>query len=360
MKIIHCSDIHLGSSMTTHLSLEQAKRRQDELLFTFNRMIDFAQEQDVKAIIIAGDLFDTESITNKTKNYVIEKIYNNSNIDFYYLCGNHDENSLLLQDKVPNNLKTFSSTWTSFDLDDTNITITGTMLGENNLQLYNSLKLDNNRFNIVVLHGGDVRGNDYSTPDTVNIDALKNKNIDYLALGHLHSYREGRIDNRGTYAYSGCLEGRGFDECGDKGFILLDIQGNNLNSAFIPFAKRKLYEINIDISNLTTIHDIQQELTNKTQNIPQESLLRLIFIGNYDETTQKYLNLAVEPLVNKFYYIQTKDKTKPKLDLSKYETEISLIGEFVRTVRASSLSPEQQEEVLVLGLKALNGEEVEE
>ena len=54
--------------------------------------------------------------------------------------------------------------------------------------------------------------------------ALKNKNIDYLALGHIHGYKEAPLDGRGKYCYPGCLEGRGFDECGKKGFVLLNIE----------------------------------------------------------------------------------------------------------------------------------------
>ena len=53
----------------------------------------------------------------------------------------------------------------------------------------------------------------------IEVYELKNKNIDYLALGHVHKYKMEKLDNRGIYCYSGCLEGRGFDECGDKGCV---------------------------------------------------------------------------------------------------------------------------------------------
>ena len=57
--------------------------------------------------------------------------------------------------------------------------------------------------------------------ELVSLPRLQNKNIDYLALGHLHDYRFERLDSRGHYCYSGALEGRGFDELGPKGFVVV-------------------------------------------------------------------------------------------------------------------------------------------
>ena len=60
------------------------------------------------------------------------------------------------------------------------------------------------------------------------MSVFKDLNIDYLALGHIHSYKCHKLDKRGVYCYSGCLEGRGFDECGDKGFVLLETEEDRL------------------------------------------------------------------------------------------------------------------------------------
>ena len=57
------------------------------------------------------------------------------------------------------------------------------------------------------------------------------------AIFEISSYSTGEIDERGKYAYSGCLEGRGFDETGDKGFVLIDVNDKKAeyNSAFLLF-----------------------------------------------------------------------------------------------------------------------------
>ena len=75
MKLIHCADIHLNSSLSTHLDGEKRKQRRTEILHTFLRMVDYAEEQSVDGILIAGDLFDTKKVDRSTGNAVISAKY---------------------------------------------------------------------------------------------------------------------------------------------------------------------------------------------------------------------------------------------------------------------------------------------
>ena len=43
MKIIHCSDLHLDSKMETNLDKERARERKNEILLTFERMVQYAK-----------------------------------------------------------------------------------------------------------------------------------------------------------------------------------------------------------------------------------------------------------------------------------------------------------------------------
>ena len=53
MKIIHCADLHLDSRMNANLEKDKAKERKGEILHTFERMITYAAENGVSAILIA-------------------------------------------------------------------------------------------------------------------------------------------------------------------------------------------------------------------------------------------------------------------------------------------------------------------
>ncbi len=355
MKIIHCSDIHLGASMRTHLSPEQANARKIELLATFSRMIDYAVENKIDGIIIAGDLFDTDEATTKTRDFLLANISQASSVEFYYLAGNHDENNVLYKSELPINLHIFSDSWTTFDLK--GVKITGATLTNKNI--YDALSLNSEDYNIVVLHGQEDYGPVSTKEDTVFIEPLKNKNIDYLALGHIHSYSQKQLDKRGVMCYSGCLEGRGWDECGQKGFVLLNIEAHTLSTKFVPFSERTLHEFEVDITELDSTQDVINHIANLTCDIPSKDFVRVVLTGKISKNHQIVPKLIKAKLDYKFFYFEIKDKTSISIDIEKYKTDVSLAGEFVRTVQASPLSENEKQEIISLGLKAINGEEVD-
>jgi len=270
MKIIHCSDLHLDSKMTANLTQEQAKERKMEILRTYSRMVEYAADNEVRAIIIAGDMFDTRNVSATARNLVKDTILQNPQIDFYYLKGNHDNDSFLSKlEEIPANLKLFSDNWTTYSYD--KITISGIELTRDNKPtVYNSLVLDTDVFNIVTMHGqlSDYRNSE--EVDNISLNVLRNKNIDYLALGHVHEYQDGSLGSRGLYCYPGCLEGRGFDECGEKGFVLIDVDESTLYASytFVSVAQRTLYTIPVDVTGVMTTQEAAKKIENVS--LPEE------------------------------------------------------------------------------------------
>ena len=57
MKFIHCADLHIDSKIKT-LPSDKSKIRREEIIRTFERLTDYAAENGVTAVIIAGDMFD--------------------------------------------------------------------------------------------------------------------------------------------------------------------------------------------------------------------------------------------------------------------------------------------------------------
>ena len=345
--------------METNLSKEKAKERKNEILLTFENMVKYAKKNEVKVIIIAGDMFDKKNVSVKAKTMVKNQIMLNPEIDFIYLKGNHDEDFILGEDEdIPSNLKMFNNeNWQTYHYD--NITITGIELNSsNNRNIYNSLILDKNDINIVVMHGQEFEGNVKNKEELITLKELKNKNIDYLALGHIHSYKQEKLDNRGIYCYSGCLEGRGFDECGDKGFVLLNIENNKIDTKFVPIAKRKFYEIKVDITDLTESFEIEQKIEEKIQDISEENLVKIILNGNIDLETTIDIDYLLKKYENKFYYIKIYNETKIKIDYMKYKNDATLKGEFIRLVLSQDIEDEEKAKIINTGIKALLGEEV--
>ena len=360
MKIIHCADLHLDSKMETNLSKEQAKERKNEILLTFERMVEYAKENDVKIIIIAGDMFDKKQITQKAKNIVKNTIYSSPEIDFIYLRGNHDEAGFIEEDeKVPENLKMFNDfSWKTYPYGD--ITITGIEFGnQDRYELYNSLNLDKSKINIVVMHGQESETDVKDKAEIISLKQLKNKNIDYLALGHIHSFKQEKLDNRGIYCYSGCLEGRGFDECGEKGFVLLNIEDGKINSKFIPFATRSFYEINVDLTGITENNSVEAKIEENIKDIPSSSLVKIVLGGEAEIGEERDIDYLTKKFEHKFYFLKIKDKPKRKLDFMKYQNDKSLKGEFIRLVLSQDdLTEDEKSKIINTGIKALSGEEI--
>ncbi len=369
MKIIHCADLHLDSNMTSNLTKDKAKERKAELLATFKKMITYAKENDIHNILIAGDLYDKKNISATARNVFISAVTDNPDITFYYLKGNHDAESLFIgMDNIPDNIKLFKTEWTSYELspeddkDDNRIVISGVELTIDNSDLiYNSLVLDNNCFNIVMLHGQESQTKSRHKYENISLRLLKNKGIDYLALGHIHSYKKDNLDSRGIYCYPGCLEGRGFDECGEHGFVVLDIEGNRLiNHELIPIAKRCLYEVEVDISECMNsseiINSIESVLDMKHYN--SSSMIKVVLTGNIDVNCEKNVEYITLMFMDKYYYFKLYDHTGIRIDYDSFLKENSVKGEFVRLVKNDvTIDDDTKAAIIGIGINALSGEE---
>ena len=358
MKLIHCADLHLDSKIEG-LPIEKSRIRREENLRTFERLAQFAKDNEVTAVIIAGDMFDTARVSVKTRERVISTIKSCDNVDFIYLAGNHDENNFILSiDEVPTNLKYIGECWEYFDYN--NVTIASVMLTNVNCKtVYDTLRLDQNKINIVALHGQVIGHKGDGQAHDISIPKLKEKNIDYLALGHIHSYSTGKIDLRGDYAYCGCLDGRGFDELGDKGFVLCEVQGEKIKTEFVKFCSRTLHEFEFNVENYPNWHSavmaIEGQLVNE---FDTNCLIKVVLRGEHKPDFYIDKESLTSRLNEQFFFVKVSDKTTLKIEQEDYEADKSVRGEFVRLVVNCDMDEEQKKQVLLLGLNALRGEEI--
>lgn len=355
MKILHCADLHMDSPMETHMTREQAAKRNAEILMSFQRMTEYAENEKVRVVLIAGDLFDGERVTRRTVEGVMDAVRRTPQIDYLYVSGNHDDQTNAFADQeIPENFKRFTDKWNTIKYGD--VAVSGIEITKNNAStLYEQLPAQKSRVNIVMLHG---QISSACGVDQVNLNLLKGRNINYLALGHIHAYSCEQLDRDGIYCYPGCLEGRGFDECGEKGFVILDTDERKFTPIFIPFSSRKLHRVTVDITGATTNSAVHQAMKRASQNIDKKDMVEFILTGAADPSARiakKYLYNLVE---NDFFFVKIKDETKLILDPKDYENDISLKGEFIRLVMASDAGEADKIKIIRTGLEALAGEEI--
>ena len=321
MKIIHCADLHLDARMSSNFSREQAKERRQELLRTFVHMADYATMHGVRIILISGDLFDTRNVSALARNTVRDVIVSHPQIDFLYLRGNHDNDNFLSKLKeVPPNLKLFGERWSDYTYG--SIVISGLELTkENQAYAYHSLVLPHNTYNIVMLHG---QLSDYQS---------KNR-----------------------------AEGRGFDECGEKGFVLLDIDEETLNAEahFVSIASRTIYTLPVELTGIMTTNEAAKRIEEEISRVhyPARSIVKIQLTGELDVECELNCDYLEELFADYFYLVRVENATGLLVRYSDYEKDASLKGEFIRTVLASDLEESQKTEVIRCGLQALSGEEI--
>ena len=351
MKLLHLADLHLGSEMSARLTAEKARLRRNELCSSFDRAVEYAKSIGAAAVLLSGDVFDGALPPVRDKEFFYDVIRSAPQLTFFYLKGNHDEAE---EAETLPNLKTFrADEWTTYDLGD-GVTVSGIELTANNGEnYYDGLRLDGGKKNIVMLHG---QISESKGAEKIYLRSLSGKGIDYLALGHIHSYSTGKMDARGAYAYAGCLEPRGFDEIGDKGFVVVDTSAG-VTHEFVKFSSRSVQFAELDVSGMAGIAQVLQRASELPQD--KENMLRLVLVGEADFDTDGMAALLRSRLKDKYFALSVKDETEKALHLEKYAGQVCVEWEFIQLVQANeTLTERQKKSVISMGLKALKGEKL--
>jgi len=91
MKIIHTSDWHLGRSL-------YGRKRYYEFAAFLDWLADFIEQQNIDALLVAGDIFDTSTPSNRAQELYYQflcKVANSCCRHIIAIAGNHDSPSFL-------------------------------------------------------------------------------------------------------------------------------------------------------------------------------------------------------------------------------------------------------------------------
>ncbi len=355
MKFLLAADLHLDAKLESNLPPAKARKRKRELLDTFRRILKLGEEKGAGVILLAGDLFDADRVSDRTRDFVSAAIAEHPGLTVLYLRGNHDGG--FGGEELPGNVRTFGGAegWRQYRFG--NVVFTGT---EDNAapDIYERLTLAPEDVNVVMMHGQVSPSSSVPAPDSVCLKLLKNKNIDLLALGHLHTARVDKLDRRGRYAYPGCPDGRGFDECGEKGVYLFDVgDDGKLTETFLPTSSRTLHAPEVDVSGLETYPEVEEKVLDAVSGIPGDDLVKVVLTGSRSPDARPVEEHLTETLRSRFFFAKVKDMTTLEIRPEDYVGDISLKGEFIRSVLASRMPEEMKNRVILTGLRALRGEE---
>ena len=406
VKLIHTADLHLDSAFRSRFTKEEAENRRQKQLMAWKELLSFAVEKKVQGILIAGDLFDSPVVSHGTMDFFLSTISEHPEISFFYLRGNHDtENTFCYQENLPKNLFLFSEKGKKYRLND-RLLLAGVEYGTKDISFGENegatqgagqaaeqgvgqenahgaealskseseseeeskfLKLKEEDCNILLLHGalyqGSAKGDAVQGEEGIFLKNLEKLPLSYIALGHIHKGGEGRLNNGALWAYPGCLQGRGFDEEGERGFLYLKVEEEKkeIRKEFIPIKQGEFRILEIELledeGTLACLKKIEVEM--EKAGIAKEDSLRIILKGKKgleQERNLRYLQLQLQDSV---FFLEIRDECELSWNREEAMKEKSLKGEFLRVVAAAdNLSKEEQEEIIAVGVGLLQGGEL--
>ena len=331
MKFVHIADMHFDTPfrmLSDRADLGEIRRLDQRK--TFKKMIEYIKENKIPYLFIAGDLYDNEYIRESTIEYINNLFKEIPNTKIYITPGNHDpyiKNSYYDTFTWSENVKIFTSKVEKVENED--FTLYG--YGFEDFYVRDSkiedIVLENKeKINILLTHC-NLDGSDKTEREYNNISSKKLKEIgfDYVALGHIHKKN---IEENTNIVYPGSTISLGFDELGNHGMIVGNIEKENLELEFITLDEKEFKERELDISEITTIEELLEKI--EEIQIEENNLYKIIFIGkrNFEINLYKLIKM-----INKKEIIKLKDKTTLGYDIEKISQETTTLrGIYVKEI----------------------------
>ena len=270
IKILHTADIHLDRRFKGFPGVKGTKRRLD-IRETFIRIMQLALKESVHIVVIAGDLFDNNNPSLGTIETVKKQfeLMGKQGVPVLITPGTHDcleADSVWDREKFPDNVHIFKSPLlTRKDFPDLNLSVFGAANESANMNrhILRDVRIDHeNSFanKLIAVHGSvplEWAKNDNYFP--ISIEEIEASGVDYVALGHYHSYYPFQTKVRASYSGSPVL--LDFEDRKDKYVLIVTMKDNVV--AVDPCKIEQKYEMkdmDIDSSQLFSAEDIVEQL----------------------------------------------------------------------------------------------------
>lgn len=296
-RFIHTADLHLDtpfkglSGIPTHIS-EQIRK---STLAAFEQIVQYCIDYKVDFLLIAGDVYDLQDRSLRAQIMFFKQLERLSSlrIPVYIIHGNHDAlDQVKSTFQLPEHTYIFSGDRVeavSYYMENREVArIYGrsypTKAFYENIVKEYMVNPGDNLFHIALLHtnvDGDPNHDSYA-PST--LQELKQADIDYWALGHIHK-GEILFPDAPYVVYSGNPQGRHINETGMKGCVMVDVEEQVIRSVdWLPTSQIVWERLKVDISGLSSMQEILNHILNEIdrykETIHVPLILRIELLGN--------------------------------------------------------------------------------
>ena len=371
MRMMHIADLHLDSAFSG-FERSRAEEKREELRSCFVNAMNIAREREVDLVLIPGDLFDTPFCTLATRKRAFEAMAN-VGCPVIIAPGNHDyynKNGTYADESLPENVHVFTSCELGrFDFDEIGVSVIGyafTSDGYEENPLAAEIPLSSENINILCAH--TELNAPLSKYAPMSQSTIAQNGFAYAALGHVHIAPEPIRVGKTLIAYSGFAQGRSFDELGEGGAYIVDIDRESKEAILtrVNLSKTVFRAERVDItgisSDIDAVKRIEALISNKGYG--DDVALRVYLVGAI--TSEYNLNLvkiASAPELAKVGLLQVKNESVANYDLDHLKNDMTVKGEVYRKLLPmleSSDSQERQRAALALkfALAALDKREL--
>lgn len=361
ISVVHIADTHLDTPFR-ELPGAVAQLRRQAIRTCFAAALEGAGEQGVRAVLLPGDLFDNAQATGESVRLISDIAAKYPATEFFIAPGNHDHlygQSPYRSLVRPSNLHIFESgRMERLDFEDFTVYGVGCLHENSEYQPLADFRVDDpTRINIMCLHSQVQGFGGHQVYQPVTLDQIAASGLDYLALGHVHTYSGLRKAGDTYYAYPGTLVGRGFDENGEKGYLTGTVGKGTAELSFVPSPVGRFDVLEIDITGAGSMLDVLSCVRGRLAGADPDLLLKLVLTGY--RPSHLLLHTAAIRQAIPLSFVKVVDKTKLAPDYEKLIGENTLTGLYLRQVLGRDGIDEQlRDRALSLGLAALAGEEL--
>jgi DNA repair exonuclease SbcCD nuclease subunit len=285
-RFIHAADLHLDSPLHGLRAFDGApvERLRSAPRRALENLVDFAIEQKVSFLLIAGDVFDGDWKDYGTGQFFVRQMarLRECDIPVYLISGNHDaQNKMTRALAYPSNVHVFPTDRPdTVRLDALEVAIHGQ--GFANQSVTEDLSANYPKpiagwINIGLLHTSCTGREGHENYAPCTIEGLRSRGYDYWALGHIHK-REELLDDP-WIIFPGNIQGRHAKETGPKGCYLLNVdEHRRITPTFHPIDDLRWEYLPVDVSEIESINQVQERFVKPLESLVEESGEKLLAI----------------------------------------------------------------------------------
>lgn len=363
---VHAADLHLDSPFKGLSHKAFAPKQIEEATFSaLERLVSICLREEARFLLLSGDLYDAKERSLRAKLFLHDQLFrlHQAGIKTFIVHGNHDpldgETGGL---NLPPSVFVFQSHWEEVELRDEagrvycrvqGISYPTEMVSKNLTKFF---RRQGPEFSVGLLHtnvGGHAGHANYAP---CSLTDLSEAQLDYWALGHVHTRTEYSLSNGGLAVYPGNLQGRHINEPGPRGCVVVKVLENQPSTQFVPAHAYQWEELTVSIEGLASVNalidKVEESILDTLNGIAPSTrgVLRLVLSGRGPlhghlkgeglAGLEEWVRQRMASMSNRVELESLRDATATELDVAgllQGSGLLGMVGKIVRENNATQL-----------------------